>query len=376
MPLLLASLLALLLPSQDRREPVEPKLPWTVVGQPAPQRYDALYNPRLIVRADGSLIATVTHVGHYGSVIGTYVYRSTDGGSSWSKVATLFTPNDAGLFEVGGKLYLLGTYSSAGRSPGRAEICCSVDGGGTWEKMTLISREDRLNTSESEILRDHGRIWQLYSRTEISGGTSISHLSVASAPADSDLMKSESWTWSEELTQPGFGWHCSLLAPAGDRGPILLGRTYGEAVKFMADLTSDGSGVRVRSTGDCPELPDRWTRSLEREPLSAQTFVLKMVDRPQPEWGASEIRLVSSPDLAHWADRSVLLRDDRKDGVAFSWCTQAYDRDDLLAILCARVPGTPGPVSEDRGGWNVLFLRVPRFRERKPETPPLWDGSR
>ena len=379
--------LALLVLAQDHREPVEPRVPWAVVDQPTPNYYDNLHNPQLVVRSDGSLIAAVTHGGHYGSIIGTYIYRSTDRGASWSKVATLYTPNDAGLIEVGGKLFLLGTYSSAGKPPGRAEICCSSDGGATWEKMTLLGSSDRLQTSESAVLRDQGRIWQLFGRREIAGGEVTSHLTVASAPVDSDLMKSDRWNWSEELTQPGHGWYCSLLAPGTEGAPILLGRTYGESVKFVADLKSDGCELSLRGSTRCPELPDRWVRSLARDPTSGRTFLLKSVDRPQPEWGISEIRLVSSTDLGHWDDRSTLLRDGRKDGVSFGWCAQAYDGEDLLLLLCARVPGTPeaGIIrippapkgsAEHQRGWNVLFLRVPKFRERTPETPPLWDGSR
>ncbi|HEV8111373.1 MAG TPA: sialidase family protein [Planctomycetota bacterium] len=369
-----AILLALVALPQGHPEPVEPQFPWVVVDRPEPSPWDNLHNAQLIVRSDGSLIAIVEHSGHYGSPLGTYVYKSTDRGSRWSKPATVYTPNDAGLFEAGGTLYLLGTYSSAGKSPGRAEICRSLDGGATWGDMTLLGSEARLQTSQSEVLRDHGRIWQIFAKPDYSGGETISHLSVASAPADSDLMKSENWTWSEELSQTGFGWQCSLLAPGREGGTILLGRTYGPEVKLVADLTSDGRGLRVRSSGDLPELPSRSVRSLSHDPSSGQTFALNCVDRPAPDWGFSEIRLASSSDLAHWTDRSVLLRGGREDGIAFGWCAHAYDGEDLLVLLCARVPRVPDSGEKATREWNVLFLRVPRFRDRKPETPPLWDA--
>jgi hypothetical protein len=372
----LAWSLALFGLAQEHGASAEPPVPWTVVDRPKPERYDNLHNPQLIVRSDGSLIATVDHGGHYGSVIGSYVYKSTDGGSTWGKLATLYTPHDAGLFEVGGKLYLLGTYASVGTGPGRAEICCSKDGGANWEGMTLLGSEDRLRASSSQVLRDHGRIWQLFERMEVSESKPSSRLWVVSAPADSDLMKSESWAWSGELSQPGFGWQCSLLAPGGDAGSILLGRTYGPAVKFVADLTRDGCGLRVRTSGDLPELPHHSIRSLDRDPSSGQTFVLDYVHRPEPEWGEAEIRLASSSDLTHWTDRSVLLRDERKGGLAINWCAQAYDGKDLLVLLCARAPRAPDSSGKVTDEWNVLFLRVPRFRERTPETPPLWEAPR
>src|SRR6185436_18749911 len=98
----------------------------------------------------------------------------------------------------------------------------------------------------------------------------------------------------------------------------------------VADLTSDGRAVQVRSAGACPELPSRWIRSLERDPSSDQVFVLKPTERPAPQWGSSEIRLESSSDLTHWTDRSVLLRDERTDGIAFGWCAQTYAGEALL----------------------------------------------
>jgi hypothetical protein len=238
----------------------------------------------------------------------------------------------------------------------------------------LLGSGEQWKASEFEILRDHGRFWRLYRRSE---NDLSMHVSVASVPVDADPMKTESWTWSEEVSRnDDYGlWGC-LLSPGSEGGPMLLGRRNWRTVEFVAELTNDGRAVKTRKGGELPDLGGRSIRSLERGPATGETFVPSLTNSRGFYGRPSEVRLESSSDLTHWTDRSILLRDDRKDAVEFSSCTRTYAGEDLLMILCARIPGMPATDAEEQLWWEVLFLRVPKFRERKPETPPLWDGSR
>jgi hypothetical protein len=47
------------------------------------------------------------------------------------------------------------------------------------------------------------------------------------------------------------------------------------------------------------------------------------------------------------------------------------DGDDLVAIVVSAIPKSPGD-PPDAGSDAVLFLRVPRFRDRTPADSPLW----
>ena len=77
------------------------------MDQPKPELYDQLSDPQILVMSDGTLVATVQHTGHYGFRIGSYLYRSIDRGSRWTKVLTLEAADRVRLFEVGGSLYLV-----------------------------------------------------------------------------------------------------------------------------------------------------------------------------------------------------------------------------------------------------------------------------
>jgi hypothetical protein len=115
---------------------------------------------------------------------------------------------------------------------------------------------------------------------------------------------------------------------------------------------------------------------LARDRSSHQVFAVGVAkELPQDPFG-SEVRLTSSVDLLHWSERSTLLRVQYQDGIDFGWLTFAYDEQDLIALLCAEVPDPPKAHHTMIQRESLLFLRIPKFRERKPDTPPLWVGSR
>jgi hypothetical protein len=53
------------------------------------------------------------------------------------------------------------------------------------------------------------------------------------------------------------------------------------------------------------------------------------------------------------------------------------DGDDLVAAIYAREFERDGEGAQSfSADGSLLFLRVPLFRERSPQTPPLWESGR
>jgi hypothetical protein len=115
---------------------------------------------------------------------------------------------------------------------------------------------------------------------------------------------------------------------------------------------------------------------MEAFPFDIKTRLFYGLTQPETGWAGGlwtgKVNLATSRDLACWEDRCDLLLDVRDPGVQFGWMDLDFDGGDIVAILCADVvdAGTSDRVS------RVLFLRVPDFRRRTAQDPPLWESGR
>lgn len=167
-----------------------PAAPGVVIAKMADDGFKNRHitNVNIHILPDGSYLALCTNATGYRS---TDIFRSTDGGESWSLWSNQAMPmNFTRMFEHNGALYLMGTLVENGR----LIICKSEDNGKTWTTPDpetgygyVVSDRSCHHAPCSMAIYD-GRIW----RGMEQNGDPIKPFAI-SAPVDSDLLDPASW---------------------------------------------------------------------------------------------------------------------------------------------------------------------------------------
>ena len=361
------------LPAFAAAQQEEQQVPWVVIDGPEPHRYDDLLSaPHLVVLEDGTYVASFEHAGHYNANLGTYVCRSIDRGRTWVRVAKLDGPRNSSLFYVGDRLYLMGVVGSGRLNPGPVIIRSSSDQGSTW--TTPLDAAIGLLLADRDIESDFlpaffsgDRIWRPFARSRpVDGGRLRAHAVVVSAALDSDLLRAESWCWSEELAldEKAIGVAGSAMIDGPERNPHLILRKYGVHVVGCAEVSSDGKALRKLE--DCASTIPKGAAGWNPIRDAAADFLLVLTRRLDPEDPWNGLMLSSSSDMITWTPRTFLVNDSRE-GSRYGACDWEIEGDDLLIVASADMLG-----AEQKRKHVFMFLRVPSYRDRTLETAPLW----
>lgn len=373
-----------------------------LAGEPAPTRPPSTQVPGVVIthspassgRYIGSPAIAVLTNGDYvaahdffGPKSGEYerasseVFRSSDRGNSWKKVAEISGAFWSSLFVHRGALYLLGL----DRHHGHIRICRSTDGGGTWtsptNKGTGVLREDvAYHTAPVPVIEHHGRLWRAVE--DAMGGSRWGEryrAGMLSAPADADLLDAASWTSSNFLPSDR-SWN----------GDDMGGWLEGNAV-----ITRDGGIIDVLrvETRSCPEKaavvnisPDGKKASFDpvtgfiNFPGGAKKFTIRFDAKSDLYWsvasvvpvrlqkagrpGASRntLALTYSKDLTNWTVGCVLLHhpDIAKHG--FQYVDWLFEGDDIIAVCRTAYDDGGGGANNYHDANFLTFHRITNFR--------------
>lgn len=359
-----------------------PRPPWVVVDAPPPVRYGILVSPQIVVLDDGTYVVSHQQTGHYSASVATYVCRSRDRGATWERVATVGHAASASLVPIGGRLHLIGVEAFGRGRDGRPFVLTSSDGGATWttardEATGLIRGDGSLATAAASAIVDDGRVWVPFWRSAFVDGESTTYARVASAPAASDWTSSSSWRWSDEfaLQRSAYG---AFLTRVGD-DLILALQGYGRTeITATGRVASSGWSLRRHSAGTLEiTLPSDGASTVPRAVgLEGQIGMLTrpaspLSDSEEQSFGHTLAWSVSDDRMKSWNARTLLLHEPDPKGVVFGWSEWAVDGEDLLVVSCAWIR-EGGTAERPARRAATIFLRVPKFRERTPQTPPLW----
>ena len=329
----------------------------------------SVWNPELARYEDGTYVACFARAGHRSLGPETSVYRSRDRGRTWALVANLEQTLNPSLIVNGTALYLLGEGPSDQGERSRVRIRRSMDQGDTWTSETLGDKN--YQTLSISAVEHESRLWAPLVRTDRS--SRLSYVTIASAPVGSDLLSAEPWRWSEEVQLPARGgWNWSCMLSTGGAAPVLVVRSRG-SIGAAVDPSPDGRTLVPRV--DFPE----WTSCqhafgprLKRDPKTGMYFVVRgsksVAATSQHKW----VELASSTDLVDWELSSILLGAAGSNPPRFAECDWVIEDGDLLVLQAVSggygIESLPGMDP----GQVVIFYRVPKFRDRKPDDAPLW----
>ena len=305
----------------------------------------------------------------------TTLFASRDRGETWSRLTELRDLFWAGLFVHRGVLYIFGIT----RHHGLPVIRRSDDEGATWteptdERTGLLAASGEYHTAPVPVICRGGRIWRAIE--DASNGTNWGERyspMVISAPEDADLLRRESWTFSNALphqrawlgAQFG-GWLEGNVVVAPDGRVVNILRVDHDPgnVAAIVDVSPDGREIAFEPASFI-RLPGAATKFTIRHDLQSGSYwtlaniVGQGVDAAKATHVRNRLALARSSDLREWEVRTVLIQRDDHRRYGFQYADWLFDGDDIVAaVRTAHDDGGSGAHSPH----DANFLTFHRFR--------------
>lgn len=364
---------------------VSPDLPGTLVSYSPSSSNKYVGSPGLAKLPDGTLVASHDEFGG-GSTMNTSavtrVFRSTDGGLTWTPASVVDGAFWCNLFVHRGALYLLGV----NRQYGDVVIRRSTDGGLSWTSPVnagsgLLAGGGQYHCAPMPVIEHGGRLWRAMERRDPASGWAPNfRAGMMSVPAGADLLDSSQWTFSNLLqSQPSWlggefgGWleGNAVVDPAGNL-VNLLRVDHPDHPEKAALLTVSANG---QSTGFDPatgfvDLPGGAKKfAIRHDPASNRYWSLAnrvpaaFQAGRHPASTRNTLSLVSSANLRDWTDHGTVLSHPDPTRHGFQYVEWQFDGDDLIATSRSAFIDTAGGAANYHDANHLTFHRIRNFRD-------------
>lgn len=335
-------------------------------------------SPSITILPDGTYVAAHDTFGPRSSSNLTSLFRSTDRGQTWTKLAELRGQYYSTLFVHGGALYVFGTT----KLEGLPVIRRSTDGGATWTSPVdgetgLLAETGKYFSSPVPVVVAGGRVWRAMEQIERTGVW----VGMMSADKHSDLLKSASWTFTNTLA-PNSSWldgkfkgwleGNAVATPEGHVVDVL--RVYYNAQpEKAAVVTVDQRNQKIAFTAqngfvDFPGGGKKFT--IRYDPVSRLYWTLSNAVLPGTYRGNNYERarntlvLLSSADLRNWNVRRTVLHSEDSDKHGFQYADWVFDGEDIVAAVRVSSDDETGGAHSQHDSNYLTFLRVNNFARK------------
>ena len=311
-----------------------------------------LCSPCLLRHPDGYLLASMDLFAGAAPQNLTLIFRSDDDGRTWRYVSELMPCFWGRMFLHEGRLYMLAVSTEYGD----LLIGRSDDGGRSFCTPTVLLRGSgradapgvHKNPQPPVIYK--GRVWETLEWGAWACGGHAAM--VMSAPADSDLLKAESWSFSEPLpydpswkgTADGYSAGCieGTLTVTPDGRLVNVMRydmtravpNYGRALVFSVDAERPEAPLAFERAMEFPANHSKFEIRFD-EKSGCYFSVASRILSPENAGSRNLLSLLVSRDLETWEVGCDLLdfRDSDPERTGFQYVDFFFEGDDLL-FLC------------------------------------------
>lgn len=319
----------------------------------------------------------------------TSIHHSYDNGETWQWTRNLQGGFWCTLFELEGKLYLLGN----DRKHGNIIIRRSDDGGYQWtcpadEKTGLLRQAGVSDTPPNyhgapvPVCIHDGRIYRAFEDNVSTHWPTGFEAFVMSASLNSDLLAAESWTQSNQLAfdrnwlpkeeetcqNPGWLEGNIVVDPKGQLWNILRTHIEPEADKIAkARVLENGARTTFDPKSGFADMPGGSHKFTIRRDPETGWYVTLVNNNTEPDHFSQRniLSLAVSPDLTSWRVVKTLMCDESglrpKDSLRFTGFQYAdwqFDGDDLIAAIRVAYRGARNFHDSNR----IVFQRIDDFR--------------
>jgi hypothetical protein len=308
------------------------------------------------------------------------VFRSPDRGKTWKKAAAIQGAFWSTLFVHDGQLYLLGT----DRHHGNIVIRRSTDAGATWTTPAkgtngLLRDGGECHCGPMPVLEHDGRLWRGFEWRDPPVAWGVNYRAgMLSAPVKADLLDAANWTFSNFLPSER-SWNGS------DMGAWLEGNAVvdpdGSVVDFLRVQTKslDEKAAIVQISKDGKKASFDPEKGFVAFPGGAKKFTVRYDPQSKLYWALASIvherpradnpgairntlALTSSPDLAAWSVRCILLYHPDVKKHAFQYVDWLFEGNDIIAACRTAGDDEFGGAHSAHDANYLTFHRFAGFR--------------
>ncbi len=342
-------------------------------------------SPSICILPNGDYVASHDHFGpattEHSQAL-TAVYKSTDRGKSWKKIAEIHGQFWSNLFVHQNVLYIMGTW----KHHGNLIIRRSMDGGNTWSEpagsTTGLLREGEYHTAPMPMVIHNGRMWRAIENAKSEStkwGLRYSAM-MFSAPLDADLLNASSWSATNFLTHnPAYldgkfgGWieGNAVVTPEGKMVDFLRVATSekGRDLAAIVNISDDGLTASFDpATGFLDFVGGSRKFSIRYDNKSNRYWSISNMITPEfADRDAGSVRntlvLKSSLDLKNWTVHQVLLHhpDVLKHG--FQYIDWQFDGKDIIFLSRTAYDDAFGGADNFHNANYLTFHRIKNFRK-------------
>ncbi len=360
-------------PARPRPQSAPPGI--VIAHSPASSRV-YLGSPTLAILADGTYVVAHDTFGAGSAQNTETLYASRDRGRSWRKLGELRGQYWSSLFVDGQGLYIIGTSGFSGVPVIRR----SLDGGKTWSvprdgDSGVLANAGRYFTAPVPVVVANGRIWRTMEAVEQTGISPF----MMSAPVGSDLLKADSWTFSNRLApNPGWlggkfgGWLEGNAVARPDGSVVNVLRVYYNALPERAAIVTvnaDGTAARFDVAAGFVDMPGAGKKfTIRFDPRtklywSLSNAVTHLYRGNNYERARNAVALISSPDLVHWTTRRTVLSHPDWNNHGFQYVDWQFDGNDIVAVVRTSFDDPEGGAHSQHDANFVTFHRIVDFRD-------------
>jgi hypothetical protein len=308
------------------------------------------------------------------------VFRSSDRGQTWKKVSEIQGAFWSTLFVHRGARYLLGT----DRHHGNVVIRRSDDSGSTWTSPAnsasgLLRDNGEYHCAPVPVMEHGGRLWRGMEWRNPPASWGVNYRAgVMSVPVGADLLQATNWVWSEFLPSDR-SWN------GGDMGAWLEGNAVAAPGGGVVDVlrvqtkSPDEKAAIIRISDDGRKAAFDPASGFVKFPGGAKKFTIRFDPQSRLYWSMATLvperhraenpggirntlALVSSPDLASWTTRLILLHHPDTVKHGFQYVDWLFDGDDMVAACRTAFEDGLGGANNNHDANFLTFHRITGFR--------------
>ena len=380
--LLLVSALAAPVQPDEPPKPDHSQVPGVPIAHSPASSGIYIGSPGIVILPDGTYVASHDFFGpksreHHSAI--TAIFRSQDRGKTWKQVSQIDGAFWSSLFVHRGHSFLMGTE----KHHGAIVIRRSDDGGRSWttprsSDTGRLTEKGEYHTAPVPVMTHNGRVWRGFE--DEGGGKQWGvryRAMMLSAPVDADLLKRDSWTFSNYIA----------------RDPKWMGGTFQAWLEGNAVVTPEGQVVdilRMHYGGQGGKAavihigPDGTTASFDPEtgfidlPGGAKKFTIRYDPQSRAYWSLTNpvmqhtdrnaggvrntLALLHSEDLRNWQVRCILLHHPDVVRHAFQYPDWVFEGDDIIAAVRTAYDDGLGRAHRAHDANYLTFHRFGDFR--------------
>ncbi len=342
-------------------------------------------SPSICILPNGDYVASHDQFGPKSSEFQsaqTLVFRSSDRGKTWQKVAQINGQFWSNLFLHKNDLYIMGT----NKHHGNVVIRKSTDGGSTWTNPCLPEKglilEGEYHTAPVPVVEHNGRLWRAveYATAESTQWGERYSAVMLSVPSDANILDAKNWTrsnslpFNKEYLNGNFRAWLEGNAVVDRNGNIVdvlrvhLPKGNGEKAAII-NVSKNGKHLSldeenfIEMPGASKKFVIRYDKNTDRYWTFVNNVPEEYLEKAAPDRIRNFVSIASSTNLRDWVLHQTVLSHPDNLRHGFQYIDWVFNHEDIVFVARTAFDDAEGGAHGYHDANFMTFHRVKNFKE-------------